>query len=171
MFQAICRELVGLEKANLTVLDLGSGPGFLAIDILDALPEAHVTLLDLSVPMHELARSRLGARARRATFVERNFKESGWSRGLGPYDAIVTNQAVHELRHKRHASGLHAAVKRILRPGGTYLMSDHFFGDGGLQNDQLYMTEAEHREALLNAGFSEVQRRAKEGTLVLYRAT
>jgi hypothetical protein len=33
------------------------------------------------------------------------------------------------------------------------------------------MTEAEHREALLNAGFSEVQRRAKEGTLVLYRAT
>ena len=39
MFQAIGRELVGLGKENLSVLDLGSGPGFLATDILDALPD------------------------------------------------------------------------------------------------------------------------------------
>src|SRR5688572_25660848 len=98
MFQAISLELVGLGKANLSVLDLGSGPGFLAAYILDALPEAQLTLLDFSASMHELARARLGARARPVTFVARSFKESGWSHGLGPYDAVVTNQAVHELR-------------------------------------------------------------------------
>jgi SAM-dependent methyltransferase len=171
MFHAIGRALVGLGKANLSVLDLGSGPGFLAAYILDALPEAQLTLLDFSAPMHELARARLGARARPVTFVERSFKESGWSHGLGPYDAVVTKQAVHELRHKGHAPGLHVAVKGILRPGGTYLVSDHFFGDGGLPNDQLYMTVAEHREALLNAGFSEVLQVATAGSLVMHRAT
>lgn len=171
MFQAIGRELVGFGKANLSVLELGSGPGFLAAYILDVLHEAQLTLLDFSAPMHELARARLGARAKRVTFVERSFKESGWSHGLGPYDAVVTNQAAHELRHKRYAPGLHAAVKAILRPGGTYLVSDHFFGDGGLQNDQLYMTVAEHREALLSAGFSDVQQVGTAGSLVMHRAT
>lgn len=171
MFQAIGWELVGFGKANLSILDLGSGPGFLATYILDALPEAQLTLLDFSAPMHELAQERLGARAGPVTFVERSFKESGWSHGLGPYDVVVTNQAVHELRHKGHAPGLHAAVKGILRLGGTYLVSDHFFGADGVQNDQLYMTVAEHREALLNAGFSEVQQVARAGSLVMHRAT
>ena len=171
MFQVIGRELVGLGKASLCVLELGSGPGFLAASILDALPEAQLTLLDFSAPMHELARARLGARARPVTFVARSFKESGWSHGLGPYDAVVTNQALHELRHKGHAPGLHAAVRGILRREGTYLVCDHFFGDGGLQNDQLYMTVAEHREALLIAGFSEVEHVATVGSLVMHRAT
>jgi 16S rRNA G1207 methylase RsmC len=170
MFQAIGRELAGLGKANLIVLDLGSGPGFLAAYILDTLPKAQLTLLDVSAPMHELARGRLGTHAGRVTFVERSFKEPGWSHGLGPYDAVVTNQAVHELRHKSHAPGLHAVVKGILRPGGTYLVSDHFIGAGGLDNDQLYMTVAEHREALRNAGFSEVQQVVTAGSLVMHRA-
>jgi len=53
MFQAVGLALFGLGKANLSVLDLGSGPGFLAAYILDALPEAQLTLLDFSA-MHEL---------------------------------------------------------------------------------------------------------------------
>ncbi|HEV3217876.1 MAG TPA: hypothetical protein VGZ27_19275 [Vicinamibacterales bacterium] len=50
-------------------------------------------------------------------------------------------------------------------------MSDHFFGDGGLQNHLLYMTVAEQREALLTAGFSDVQMVAAGGSLVMHRAT
>jgi predicted methyltransferase len=67
----------------------------------------------------------------RASFVERNFKESGWSQGLGLFDAVITNRAVHELRHKRYPSQLHAEVRKVLKPGGLYLLSDHFFGEGG----------------------------------------
>jgi 16S rRNA G1207 methylase RsmC len=162
---------MGLGKSDLTVLELGSGPGFLAAYLLDALPAIQLTCLDFSLSMHNLARARLGPRAARVDFVERNFKESGWSRGLGRFDAVMTNQAVHELRHKRYASQLHTAVKEVLKPGGPYLVSDHFFGEGGLQNVQLYMTLAEQQDALLNAGFSEVQKVAAAGTLVLHRAT
>lgn len=171
IFQAFGRELVGVGKSDLAVLELGSGPGFLAAYLLDVLPTVRLTLLDFSAPMQQLARARLGARAALVSFVERSFKAPGWSHGLGPFDAVITNQAVHELRHKRHAAQLHAAVKEVLKPGGAYLVSDHFFGEHGLPNDQLYMTVAEQRDALMNAGFSQVHKVAAAGTLVMHRAT
>jgi SAM-dependent methyltransferase len=171
MFEAIGRELSRLGKNDLTILELGSGPGFLAAYLLHMLPAVRLTLLDFSTPMHDLARARLGPSTTHVSFVERSFKEPGWSQGLGRFDAVITNQAVHELRHKRYAASLHAAVKDVLKPGGLYLVSDHFFGDGGLPNDQLYMTVAEQRDALLTAGFSDVQRVASAGTLVMHCAT
>ncbi len=87
-----------------------------------------------------MAAERLGERIAGVTFVERSFREPAWVEGLGPFDAVVTNQAVHELRHKDHAAALHAQVRPLLAPGGAYLVCDHFFGAGGLSNDQLYMT-------------------------------
>src|SRR5687768_9932631 len=101
IFQAFGRELLLRGKGDVTVLELGSGPGFLAVYLLDALPPICLTLLDFSAPMHNLARARLGQRATQVDFVERNFKEPGWSQDLGQFDAVITNQAVHELRHKR----------------------------------------------------------------------
>jgi SAM-dependent methyltransferase len=171
MFEAFAREIRWLGKHDPSVLDLGSGPGFLAAFLLDAIPDVRLSLLDVSAPMHELARARLGQRAGQVLFLERSFKDSDWPLGLGPFDVVVTNQAVHELRYKRYASQLHASVRKVLRPGGTYLVSDHFFGDGGLQNQQLYMTVVEQRAALLTAGFSEVEQVAAFGSLVMHRAT
>jgi SAM-dependent methyltransferase len=170
MFQAFGHELSRLGKDGPSILDLGSGPGFLAAYLLDALPTVRLTLLDFSAAMHDLARARLGPRAMRASFVERNFKEGGWSQGLGLFDAVITNQAVHELRHKKYASQLHAQVRQVLKPAGLYLVSDHFFGEGSLQNDQLYMTVAEQRNALLAAGFPDAQIVTAAGTLVMHRA-
>ena len=171
IFQAFGQQLLGLDRSDLAILELGSGPGFLAVHLLDTLPAARLTLLDFSAAMHDLARARIGPRATRARFVERSFKAPGWSRGLGRFDAVIANQAVHELRHKRHASRLHAEVKEVLVPGGVYLVSDHFLGEGGLLDDQLYMTVAEQQRALLRAGFSQVQKVAAAGSLVMHRAT
>ena len=171
MFEAFARELRGLGTDALVVLELGSGPGFLAAYLLDALPNLHLTLLDFSAPMNALARARLEQQSPGVRFVERSFKDSGWSVGLGPFDAVVTNQAVHELRHKRYALALHASVRSVLKPGGSYLVSDHYFGEGGLQNDQLYMTAAEHQAALVAAGFSNVRQVASFGSLVMHHAT
>jgi SAM-dependent methyltransferase len=171
IFWAFRRELLKWCRENAAILELGSGPGFLADYLLDRLPDLRLTLLDLYGSMHSLAQARLGERVRHVVFVERDFKVPGWSRGLGPFDAVITNQAVHELRHKRHAATLHAAVQRVLRPGGIYLVSDHFYGVGGLQNSALYMTAAEQRDALLSAGYTRVQKVAEAGSLVMHRAT
>lgn len=171
MFDSFAHQLRALGLASCTVLELGSGPGFLAAFLLDALPSLRLTLLDVSAPMHDLSRRRLGARVARVAFLERNFKEPDWSRDLDPFDAVITNQAVHELRHKRHAWRLHATVREILKPGGCYLVADHFFGTGGLQNEHLYMTLAEQHDALLNAGFSRVEVVVTSGSLAMHRAT
>ena len=170
VFQAIGRELRGLGKRHLAVLELGSGPGFLAAYLLETVPAVRLTLLDFSAAMHNLAQARIGPQATHVRFVERSFRSPDWSRDLGRFDAVVTNQTVHELRHKRYAAQLHAEVKGLLAPGGCYLVSDHFCGEGGLSNDQLYMTTAEQRDALLSAGFPEVRTVVTAGSLVVHHA-
>ena len=118
----------------------GRGPGFLAEHLLRAWPGLDYVALDFSPAMHQLAAERLGERATRVRFVERSFRESAWADGLGPFDVVVTHQAVHELRHKDYATMLHAQVRPLLAAGGRYLVCDHFVGEGGLSNGQLYMT-------------------------------
>jgi len=75
------------------------------------------------------------------------------------------------LRHKRHAIGFHAQARELLTTGGIYLVCDHFFGEGGMENDQLYMTVAEQRAALFSAGFSSVEQLFLKGGMVLHHAT
>jgi SAM-dependent methyltransferase len=167
IFDAFAREIGDGPRR---VLELGSGPGFLADHLLRANPELHYVALDFSAAMHQLAAERLGERAARVTFVERSFREPAWVEGLGPFDFVVTNQAVHELRHKDYAAALHAQVKSLLAPAGRYLVCDHFLGEGGLSNDQLYMTVAGQCEALVRGGFSSVEEVMVKGGLALHRA-
>ena len=158
------------EIGAVQVLELGSGPGFLARHLRDSIPELQLTLLDFSPAMHELARERLGGTVLGVEFVTRSFRCHDWVARLPRFDAVVTMQAVHELRHKRHAVALHTAVKATLRRGGEYLVCDHFAGEGGMQNAELYMTAEEQERALRTAGFMEVERVTQLGTLVLHRA-
>jgi predicted methyltransferase len=120
--------------------------------------------------MHQLAMVRLGTLASRAQFIERNFKQESWADGLGQFECIVTNQAVHELRHKRYAVELHSQARALLTSGGVYLVCDHFVGEGGMKNDQLYMSAEEQKQILLAAGFSSVNQLMIKGGLVLHRA-
>jgi predicted methyltransferase len=130
-----------------------------------------MTLLDFSEAMHTLARQRLGAMADRVDFLLRSFKDSEWVQDLRDFDAVVTNQAVHELRHKRYAEELHRQVKMVLRPAGTYLVCDHFAGSTGMTNDQLYMSVAEQKAAIESAGYASVRQLLLKGGMVLHRAT
>jgi ubiquinone/menaquinone biosynthesis C-methylase UbiE len=154
-----------------SVLEIGSGPGFLARHLLSELPDLHIVLLDFSDAMHELAQRRLGPLVNRVEFLSRNFKNFDWVQDLKYFDAVVTNQAVHELRHKRYAGEFHKQVRSVLRPGGTYLVCDHFNGWGGMSNEQLYMTVAEQKAALESAGFASVNRLLLKGGLVLHSAS
>ncbi len=161
---------IGKLRGEVAILELGSGPGFLANHLLSRLPLAHMTLLDFSPAMHALAKARLGSLAARATFVLADFKTPDWSSGLGKFDFVVTHQAVHELRHKRHASSLHRQVKPLLLGTGAYLVCDHYAGEDGMRNDRLYMSVDEQRQALLAAGFPHVAEIKRKGGLVLHRA-
>lgn len=170
-FQTIAQELGLLNSHGLTVLELGSGPGFLALRILETLHTVAYVALDFSSSMHVLAKDRLGALAGRVQFLELDFKGSDWSVGLPTLDAVVSVQAVHELRHKRHAPSLYRAVRSLLRTKGAFLMCDHFIGAGGVTDARLNMTPEEHEGALRAGGFVRVDEIKRKGSLVLFRAS
>lgn len=96
------------------VLELGSGPGFLAEHLLKTIPNISYFALDFSAAMHTLAIARLGPLSAQVTFIERDFKAPDWTRGLEQFDFVIAMQAVHELRHKRHAPTLHGQVRKLL---------------------------------------------------------
>lgn len=152
------------------VLELGSGPGFLAEHLLSRLPALEMWLLDSSEPMQRMAQERLQAFAARVRPLLRSFKAADWPDGLSGFDHVVTHQAVHELRHKRYALALHQAVRTVLAPGGSYLVCDHYVGGDGMQNTELYMTIDEQRDTLRAAGFSRVEPVLQLKGLVLHRA-
>lgn len=168
-FNAFATELQKLNRNNLHILELGSGPGFLAKHLIDKLPDIQMTLLDFSPAMHELAAKRLGNNPK-VNYIHASFKDAGWEQNLEKFDAVVTNQAVHELRHKAYAVDLHKAVKQVLKPDGIYLMCDHYFGEGAMQNDQLYMSLAEQRASMETAGFAVTEVLVKGGR-ALYSAS
>lgn len=171
-FNSFAKEL-GLEACGkpIRVLELGSGPGFLAEHLLKALQPSEYVALDFSPAMHQLAAEKLGDLAHQVRFVQRSFRDESWSEGLGSFDAVVTMQSVHELRHKCRAHRLHLQVKEILGPGGSYLVCDHFAGEGGMPDNQLYMSLQEQGTALEEAGFSCVRKILVKGTLVLHHAS
>jgi ubiquinone/menaquinone biosynthesis C-methylase UbiE len=170
-FAMFADQLKHRQPRVLNILEIGSGPGFLARHLLGEMPDLRMVLLDFSEAMHELAKRRLGTLVDRVEFLTRDFKNSDWAHSLKYFDAVVTNQAVHELRHKRYAEELHKQVRTVLRSGGAYLVCDHFNGEGGMSNDQLYMTVAEQRAALESAGYASVSQVLLRGGLVLHWAT
>jgi SAM-dependent methyltransferase len=167
-FARFAEELSRLPRRH--VLELGSGPGFLAEAILGSVSDVRYTLLDFSSAMHDLAAKRLGGMSGPARFVCADFRKPDWTSGLPRFDAVVTLQAVHELRHKARAESLHRQVRTLLEPGGVYLVCDHYVGPGGMSNDQLYMTVEEQRDCLERAGYARVRELMRQGGLVLHGA-
>lgn len=169
-FEAFSRELLGLNLVSLNVLELGSGPGFLAEYLLSKIPELTISLLDNSPAMHEIAKNRLEHHVDRVEFIERDFKKNNWNVGLGKFNVVITLQAVHELRHKRYATELHSQVRPLLDENGDYLFCDHFYGDEAMKNNQLFMSLIEQHQSLEAAGFTYKEILIKGGRALYHAA-
>jgi ubiquinone/menaquinone biosynthesis C-methylase UbiE len=167
------RDFIAEQLARLQpgarVLELGSGPGFLAERVLERCPQlGRYTLVDFSRPMLVLSRERL-ARFHAASFVCASFKSAEWIECVeGPFDCVVSMQAVHELRHKRHALRLYEQVHQILAANGRVLICDHLPFDDTPKSIALYMTEEEQTSALSSAGFVQVRTSLAMNGLMVY---
>ena len=75
---------------RLRILELGSGPGQLAREILIHCDVHTYVALDFSPAMHSIAAEHLEELASQVTFVTRDLREPDWPSGLGTFDAIVT---------------------------------------------------------------------------------
>jgi SAM-dependent methyltransferase len=167
-FAAFCAALV--PRPGLRILELGSGPGQLAREILVHCDVQTYVALDFSAAMHEIAAEHLGELASRVTFVIRDFREPTWPSGLGTFDAIVTMQAAHETRHKRHLVPLLERARTLVAPGGVLLYADHYLTPE-TKLPALVPARADQPLALERAGFVDVQLRHEEGNMALWCGT
>ena len=160
---------VATLRPGARILELGSGPGFLAHRVLRRCPNlATYTLLDFSEPMLALSRERLAAFPA-ASFVLESFKSDGWTRRVeGRFDCVLSMQAVHELRHKRHAARVYKRAYEVLTAPGLIMICDHTPFDDSAESPALYMTEQEQQEALAEARFANVHIELSIDSLVLY---
>lgn len=168
LFEAIVSELTILRGSK--VLDVGSGPGFLAERVLAGCNVDAYHLFDFSPHMLELSRVRLRYSGDRAVFHHGSFLEEGWWRSLpGPFDAIVSMQAIHEVRQGTRIPKLYGELRLLLEEGGAILIADEV-NDGDHTEEHL-LSLSEHEAALLNSGFEGFRRVRSAGDLVLFAAT
>jgi SAM-dependent methyltransferase len=170
-FAAFCAALS--SRRQLRILELGSGPGQLAREILLHCDVSRYVALDWSQAMHDLAAAHLGDLDARVTHLVRDFREPAWPTSptdLGTFDAVVTMQAAHETRHKRHVVPLLARARTLLAPGGLLLYCDGYdHPDNKLP--ALTFDRADQPRALERAGFVDVRLLHDEGTQALYIAS
>lgn len=167
-FAAFCAALASRPK--LRILELGSGPGQLAREILVHCDVQTYVALDFSPAMHEIAAEHLGELASRVTFLTRDFREPDWANDLGMFDAVVTLQAAHETRHKRHLVPLLERARSVVAPGGVLLYADHYLTPE-TKLPALAPARDEQPLALERAGFVGIKLRYEEGNMALWCGT
>jgi SAM-dependent methyltransferase len=151
------------------VLELGSGPGFLANEILNMNPGISYTGFDFSDAMHELSRENNSNFSNNTSFIVGDFMKPDWFKQLNQFECIVTMQAAHEVRHKSKSNEFLLPIKNVLAPGGSLIYCDHFFDSGLMNNDQLYMSLTEQESSFREVGFQNITKIMAEGSLVLWQ--
>ncbi|MEO0559229.1 MAG: methyltransferase domain-containing protein [Bacteroidota bacterium] len=105
------------------LLDIGCGAGNYALRLLQEIPALNIDLVDLSQPMLDRARQRVGA----ATDGEVQTIQSDIRQlelAENQYDLVVTAMTLHHLRTEAEWEAVFAAVYRSLKPGGSFWLAD-----------------------------------------------
>jgi SAM-dependent methyltransferase len=118
----------GTGRPDPFVLDLGAGPGSLAVRLLDRLPAATVIAADADPVTAALGRAAYADRAG-LRFADVDLRAAGWPARLGlaggrPLDAVVSTTALHWLSGPE-LTELYRELAGLLRPGGLFLDGDH----------------------------------------------
>lgn len=136
------------------ILDVGAGTGLLSALLLEKIPDARLTLMDISENMLDMARKRFSGRAGTEYVVcDYSCSELG-----GPYDIVCSALSIHHLETEDKRK-LFSRIYAALRPGGMFVNADQADGetpyfrqryldywDDFLRNGP--MTEAQHAEIL-----------------------
>lgn len=101
------------------VVDLGCGPGDIAIRLARALPKLRITGVDAAAPMIDIGREAVQAAglSDRITFRCERFQNSV----VEPADAVISNSLLH---HVPNPLQFWYAIKKLAKPGGLVLVMD-----------------------------------------------
>jgi ubiquinone/menaquinone biosynthesis C-methylase UbiE len=130
------------HDAQLQVLDVGAGYGIFSRLVLEAFPNASVTLQDFSAPMLQQSRERLAALSGRTAFVLADLTDPAWPNHVrGPFDLAVSAIAVHNLGTEERIRPVYTRIFEVLNSGGAFVDSDYVFA-GGLEGHLRWLKQA-----------------------------
>jgi SAM-dependent methyltransferase len=120
----------GSGRDDPLVLDLGCGPGSLAVRLLGRMPTARVVAIDTDPLLLALGRAAHGDRPG-LRFADQDLRVPGWADRLAlsrAADAAVSTTALHWL-NAGELRAMYAELATVLRPGGLLLDGDHLLED------------------------------------------
>ncbi|MCF7553657.1 trans-aconitate 2-methyltransferase [Pseudonocardia sp. WMMC193] len=109
------------------VVDLGIGPGSLAVRLLERIPGARVVGIDADPLLRGLADRAYGSDRLRT--VAGDLREPGWFAALGlerAPDAFVSTTALHWM-NREPLRALLARCRAEIAPGGVFVNGDHLY--------------------------------------------
>ncbi|MFF6997250.1 class I SAM-dependent methyltransferase [Streptomyces sp. NPDC008313] len=111
------------------VLDLACGTGTITARLLDRLPGATSTGVDLDPALLAIAEGTF-AGDDRVSFVTADLKDPEWPAELpyDTYDAVLTATALHWL-HTEPLAALYGQVAELVRDGGVFMNADHMIDE------------------------------------------
>ena len=155
------------------ILDLGCGTGLELGYYYEMVPTAAVTGIDLAPGMLEALRKKFPEKA--LTLIQGSYFDVPFQENA--FDAAVSVESLHHFT-KEEKIPLYAKLRRALKPGGFFILTDYFAGsdeeeqsrreellrlrkEQKLPDEEFYhfdtpLTVEHEKEALLAAGFSSV---------------
>ena len=106
------------QSRKIAVLELGTGTGALALDLLKHFPRATYTGVDFSSKMLEIASHRLRKCDQRVTLQNADLNKV---KIAGRYDLIISLFTIHHIVNKK---GLLKHLYKMLKPGGCFFYAD-----------------------------------------------
>ena len=175
------------RQAGARVLDLGCGTGLELEWYFRLNPDARLTGIDLSAGMLDALRAKMPNRTLElicGSYFDVPLPEEA-------YDAAVSVESLHHFTQAEKLP-LYAKLSRALKPGGCFILTDYFAPDNAyeafyrqellrlkreqhISDDAFYhydtpLTVAHETEALLQAGFAEVELLGQWGNTCTLRA-
>ena len=111
--------------AEIRVLDVGGGYGFVSRLVLETFPRARVVLHDYSEPMIAEARTQLADFGDAVSYARGDLMTPDWVESLdGEFDAIVSSIAIHNVRYPERIRGTYHELFPFVAAGGCFLNLD-----------------------------------------------
>ena len=119
VYRRLARDVADLAAEGARVLDIGTGPGVLLVELATLRPDLRVTGVDRSADMIDAARRRLVPFGDRAEAVVGDAAELPFPDAS--FDLIVSSLSLHHWQRPADAAG---ELRRVLRPGGQVCVYD-----------------------------------------------